>query len=621
MRNRIIGLLSVSVALLSCVSLASCAQEVIELGRDTSKVASEPDVVTMELAPLSFADATRTSVDLDEETGLVFSWSADDAVGVYSSEGGLTRFTIAGEAGASSALFDGQGFKLVPGHTYTAIYPYDGDRTSPGSIDMDYSSKTLNPATGLADLIGYDPLFASAQADEAGSADFSFHHVSSFVRLKCTFPQAGTYTSMKLVPTYGDITQTGSLNVADGTWSGKTGAHYDEIALDEVNVVSSSEEVSLWLPMAPQDFSGKDLAAFAYDDDDNLYSMRLEGKNFQSGKAYRWYGDMQKYSSTGSSQIEMEVLETTSISYMPSGEYSGITKVDDGRYAVVHDKEPGGGIIFFDLGFYSDGRIKSHSYSYPAGREEATDMRDPEGIAYFPDGLDGGTLFVSGEGDQRILEYDMDGRPTGRELEIPDDMATSMISGNSGFESLDYNAETELFWTTTEACLDADDRLGQDGMQLLRLQSFGSDLKAKERYFYLLDPPVKSPSGARNYAFGVPDILALDDGRLLVMEREAWIPNGDYSDILLKTVVYISIYEVDPVNDKGGILSKRPVTSFTISGGLSFANYEGICFGPVLGGKQTVLMLNDSQDRYGVSLGSYEIDVLQDYLKVLTIDY
>lgn len=560
-------LLPVSVAMLGWVSLASCAQEVIELGRDTSKVASEPDVVTMELAPLSFADATRTSVDLDEETGLVFSWSADDAVGVYSSEGGLTRFTIAGEAGASSALFDGQGFKLVPGHTYTAIYPYDGDRTSPGSIDMDYSSKTLNPATGLADLIGYDPLFASAQADEAGSADFSFHHVSSFVRLKCTFPQAGTYTSMKLVPTYGDITQTGSLNVADGTWSGKTGAHYDEIALDEVNVVSSSEEVSLWLPMAPQDFSGKDLAAFAYDDDDNLYSMRLEGKNFQSGKAYRWYGDMQKYSSLGNSSVQLTDKKTASLniySSVPSGQYSGITKVSDKRYAVVHDSAKGGGIHFFDLSFNTDGSLKSCTCTVPEGTSSGASSRDAEGIAYF---APSNTLFVSFEGDQSILEYDMDGKPTGRSLAVPADMASSKIGGNYGFEALDYNDNTKLFWTTTEETLNADAVLARGSSQLLRLQSFGSDLKAKDRYFYLLDAPQKSPSGARNYAFGVSDILALDDGKLLIMEREAFIPDGGdgisgYITIELGTVVYVKLYEVDPVHDSGGILSKRLVKSF-----------------------------------------------------------
>lgn len=617
MGRLVFRLLPVSAALLGCLSFVSCAQDVLDNGRDTSKVVSEPDVVKMELAPLTFADGTRTSVDLDEETGLVFSWSPDDAVGVYSSEGGLTRFTIAGEGGASSALFDGQGFKLVPGSTYTAIYPYDGDRTSPGSIDMDYSGKTLNPATGLADLIGYDPLFASAQADEVGSANFSFHHVSSFVRLKCTFPQAGTYTSMKLVPTYGDITQTGSLNVADGNWSKKTGAHYDEVSLEGVDVASSSEEVSLWMPMAPQDFSGKDLAAFAYDDDDNLYSMRLEGKNFQSGKAYRWYGDMQKYSSSGSSSIQMTDKNTTSLniySSVPSGQYSGITKVSDKRYAVVHDSAKGGGIHFLDLSFGSDGSLKSCTCTVPEGTSSGASSRDAEGIAYF---APSNTLFVSFEGDQSILEYDMDGKPTGRSLAVPADMATSKIGGNYGFEALDYNDNTKLFWTTTEETLNADADLARGGSQLLRLQSFGSDLKAKDRYFYLLDAPQKSPSGARNYAFGVSDILAMDDGRLLIMEREAYIPQGGDDlwgllDIELNTIVYIKLYEVDPAKDKGGILSKRLVKSFTISRADSFANYEGIGFGPTIGGKQSVLMISDSQDRYK--------SLLQDWLKVLTLN-
>ena len=613
MRNLFFRLFPVSSVLLAWVSLASCAQEVVENGRDTSTVVSEPDVVKMELAPLTFADGTRTSVDLNEETGLVFSWSPDDAVGVYSSEGGLTRFSIAGEGGASTALFDGQGFKLVPGSTYTAIYPYDGDRTSPGSIDMDYSGKTLNPATGLADLIGYDPLFASAKADEVGSANFSFHHVSSFVRLKCTFPQKGTYESMKLVPTYGDITLTGSLNMADGSWSKKKGAHYDVITLEGIDDTSSSEEVSLWMPMAPQDFSGKDLAAFAYDKSGNLYSMRLEGKNFQSGKAYRWSGAMQEYSSSGSSSVKLTDMTTTSLKNVPSGQYSGITKVSDTRYAVVHDSANGGGIYFLDLSFGSGGSLKSCTCTVPEGTSSGASSRDAEGIAYF---APSNTLFVSFEGDQSILEYDMDGKPTGRSLAVPADMAPSKIGGNYGFEALDYNDNTELFWTTTEETLNADADLARGGSQLLRLQSFGSDLKAKDRYFYLLDAPQKSASGARNYAFGVSDILALDDGKLLIMEREAFIPAGSdvggYVDILFNTVVYIRIYEVDPVHDAGGILNKRLVKDFTINGALSFANYEGIGFGPTIGGKQSVLMISDSQDRY--------MSVLQDWLKVLTLN-
>lgn len=617
MEKSILRMLDLLLAAFCCLSPVSCFQDGLEKGQDTLKVLSEPNVVTMELAPLEFADGTRTSVDLDEDTGLVFNWLENDAVGVYSQEGGLAKFTISGTFGASSALFDGQGFKLTPGNTYTAVYPYDGDRTSPASLEMDYSSRSLNAASSLADLVTYDPLYASSQADEVGSANFSFHHVSSFVRLKCTFPKAGTYTSLDLVPTYDNVTVTGSLNVADGTWQKGTEVLYDNISLEGVKVSSSSEEVSLWLPMAPQDFSGKDLAAFVHDDKGGLYSMRLEGKSFQSGKAYRWNGAMQAYSSSGSSSVQLMDKKTTSLnlySSIPSGQYSGITKISDTRYAVVHDSAKGGGIHFFDMIFNSDGSVKSCACTVPEGTSSGASSRDAEGIAYF---APANTLFVSFEGSQSILEYDMDGQPTGRALAVPEDMSTSRIGGNYGFEALDYNNTTGLFWTTTEETLNADAVLAQGGNQLLRLQSFNSDLTAGERFFYLLDNPQKSSNGARNYAFGVPDILALDDGRLLIIEREAWIPTGGDDimgllDIEFNTVVYVKIYEVDPVHDNGGILNKRLVKSMEIKTATSFANYEGIGFGPVLSGKQSVLMISDSQDRY--------MSVLQDWLKVLTLN-
>lgn len=83
-------------------------------------------------------------------------------------------------------------------------------------------------------------------------------------------------------------------------------------------------------------------------------------------------------------------------------------------------------------------------------------------------------------------------------------------------------------------------------------------------------------------------------------------------EIEFNTVVYIKLYEVDPVNDKGGILSKRLVDSYTIKSATSFANYEGIGFGPTIGGKQSVLMISDSQDRYK--------SLLQDWLKVLILN-
>ena len=125
-------------------------------------------------------------------------------------------------------------------------------------------------------------------------------------------------------------------------------------------------------------------------------------------------------------------------------------------------------------------------------------------MAYVPES---GTLFVSSEKNQQIREYDLDGNPTGRAMTIPADMAKAGIQSNKGFESLTYNAATGLFWTTTEDALKKDTSLER----LLRLQSFGQDLKPGARYFYRMDAPSKSASeasAAKSYVFGVPALAA-----------------------------------------------------------------------------------------------------------------
>ena len=68
--------------------------------------------------------------------------------------------------------------------------------------------------------------------------------------------------------------------------------------------------------------------------------------------------------------------------------------------------------------------------------------RDEEGICYFPESS---TLFISGEEDQQILEYDTLGQPTGRKLDVPAMFGRSYIQPNRGFEALTYSQAKKLF--------------------------------------------------------------------------------------------------------------------------------------------------------------------------------
>ncbi|MBR4805122.1 MAG: esterase-like activity of phytase family protein, partial [Bacteroidales bacterium] len=253
------------------------------------------------------------------------------------------------------------------------------------------------------------------------------------------------------------------------------------------------------------------------------YSSKIAGEKLEPGGVYIWETQPVRMEDLDNNLNITPLYQTNITSQVGSGEYSGITYISGNQYAVVHDKLNGGGLTLFDIPLYPDGSVGRITKSVPAGTSGSTiSSRDNEGVAYV-----NGKLFISAEADQSIREYTLKGKETGRALDVPSDLKSDKIQGNAGFEALTYNAKTERFWTVTEKPLLADE---ETFLGLLRLQSFGKNLKPAGRALYLMDTPNKSEnevSGAYAYVHGVPALAALDDGRLIVLEREVYVPNGN----------------------------------------------------------------------------------------------
>lgn len=318
---------------------------------------------------------------------------------------------------------------------------------------------------------------------------------------------------------------------------------------------------------------------------------------------------------------------------IPVGNYSGITYMGGNRYAVTDDKAKGAGFVYINFSINSsNGKLSNASRTVPEGTiyEEFTpsDWEDPstwkyaindaEGIVFYPKN---NSIFIAcEEGHQgpRIIEYDLNGKPTGRCMEMPDefryitDERGTHYNWNDGeydLESLTYNEKTGLFWTTTEQSLRSDKKEGEES-SLLRLQSFDEDLKPASQYLYSTDEnETKDESGY--HIWGVADLLALDDGRLIVMEREFSLTN---------LWCNVKLYVVDPTKAKEGDLLKKTIlkefkTSSSLTDGM-FADYEGMCLGPRLNnGKQTLILIADSDNGKG-----FLYFKLHDAVKVLTIE-
>lgn len=300
-------------------------------------------------------------------------------------------------------------------------------------------------------------------------------------------------------------------------------------------------------------------------------------------------------------QAQLEVRKNGQHAFpktVPAGNYSGIAWLGGSRYAVVSDKSAEDGFFVFDIEVDSGSgevlRATCHDF-----RGSGHPGRDGEGVAYNPAT---GTIWISGEDDNRILEYGMDGKRTGRQLHLPP--ALSHLPANLGLEALSYNAHTETYWTCNEA-------------DSIVLQSFGPDLQPKRSFRYRLDAPVASAAKAQHYAHGVGTVCALDDGSVLLLEREFYVPR-----MKLGAFVDCKLYRVEPdransLADGDTPLAKRLLASWRTSLtllGRGIANYEGMCLGPTLAdGSRVLLLVADSQNQYA--------SVLKDWITSIRIKW
>ena len=531
-------------------------------------------------------------------------WSHDDSLSVYASGTSvLTR--IVSLTGSDEGIFSScDSLPEGPVHVFRG----------PDGIPADSTAVRLgwwNPHTSPRETEDY--LYGTGYADSTGHAEISIGHIGALGKLDLGLPKSTLWETLELIPTHTAIRTATDFNVMTGTLTVTDSVDRIQLPL--------ADNSPLWFAASPLNYDPEAIAAVARDTSGTLFTARMESGDLVPGTFSEWRG--REWTDKERCDLKATVYNQYNLaSVAPKGQYSGITLVDEGygllKFAMVHDKQTGGAISTLRL-IVDPARnfaVTPYSCEELAGNAASTVSRDAEGIVWVPAT---GTFFVAGE-DQRIVEYDADGYPTGRELAIPSDMGPDGIQSNYGFESLTYSAATGLMWTTTEHPLlrdtDAGSILPAD-RPLVRLQSFESaTLLPGARYLYLCDAPQGVSEGAQSYVHGVSDLCALPDGRLIVMERELLVPQS-----YIGGWCHVKLYAVDPVHDAGGILSKAPVTDFWTSLGLSLslANYEGICLGPVYDGRQTLMLVCDSQGGAGKStfLGDFH---LSDWIKIITIE-
>ena len=279
---------------------------------------------------------------------------------------------------------------------------------------------------------------------------------------------------------------------------------------------------------------------------------------------------------------------------IPAGGYSGITWLGEDRYAVVTDNAAHDGFFVFRIQIDSLGCIIDVSNEGFRGNDDKG--HDNEGVAWCPAR---GTVFISGETDNQVRELTLEGKATGKTLRLPK-WLTKGASAKYGLEALTYNAQTHRFWTVSESTLD--------------------DLAHVGQYYYEMDKP-ESEYATRQYVMGVSALTALDDGSLLVLEREFYVAPSKIGSTVQCKIYRVTPQAKDQLNGKVSLNGRKPlekqlVAEWSTAIGLltySLANYEGMCLGPRLeDGRQVIVLIADSQKQYA--------GVLADWFKTIVIE-
>ena len=227
------------------------------------------------------------------------------------------------------------------------------------------------------------------------------------------------------------------------------------------------------------------------------------------------------------------------------GNYSGITKINKDTFAIISDKplKDGHSVKILKIEQSPDNgkitNIEEISTHYLETKNNLITNTDYEDIIF---NYHKQKFYICDEANQEILEYDKALLPTGNKLNIPDIFNSKNIFNNKGFEALAYNHKDCTIWTTTESFLKTDVPI-QSGKTHIRLQCFNKHLKPIKQYIYETDSPILNKK-YKTYTFGVPAITILDDGRLLIMERELCIKKN-----YINSFTKIKIFIVNPISD------------------------------------------------------------------------
>lgn len=245
---------------------------------------------------------TRSSV-VPGNGGTSFAWSEGDVSAVYSSGKGLTNFIIDKNTisdDSISASFNGSGFTLVPNSMYYAFYPYNPASLDKAKIIVNYTGQNIKASGDFESLSQYDYMWARGVSNQYGNVGFNFAHLGCVVEFSLEVPQTANYTQVRFeLENNTDQVSLIKTGIIDLTSSTPTIQDYNNAATDtimrvDINngegvAVEKGEILKVYIMMAPQDLSVRNMVIRLVDNQGKWYTSNTMGKNMKAGYTYHYY--------------------------------------------------------------------------------------------------------------------------------------------------------------------------------------------------------------------------------------------------------------------------------------------------------------------------------------------
>jgi hypothetical protein len=305
-----------------------------------------------------------------------------------------------------------------------------------------------------------------------------------------------------------------------------------------------------------------------------------------------------------------------------TGGLSGVAYLGGDEYVAVEDNSDK--LVRLRITLKSDGAIDTVTATSGITVSESKDF---EGIVFT--GRERATVLLSEEGADTIREYRLsDGERVGV-IEPPIIFRPPNLRSNFGFESLTARGNDEL-WTANEEALSSDgdrsDATYGTAVRLLRFARGGDgNFAPAQQYVYITEPIHKAYSDVNRAMSrsGVSDLLALPNGRLLVLERSFSLmgPKNVFSDFenRIFEVRVEGATDVSAAAFAEGLRGKEfvPVRKRLLwkHRGNDIANLEGLALGPQLGPDRWVLIGvvdNNREPLFANRVVSFELDLGND---------